>query len=490
MSDLYVQSCSPVTESMRCGDCARDTAHMSQSRLCSVPNVLVVQIVRNEGARPEICVEEEFEAPGVPAMDLVGVVYHNGTTVKSGHYTCLCRGPSGRFWYYDDEKAVVRMDKDVGHVKPRAVYMAVYCRKGGVGVWQERAGADGVDVDVASSCDGSEGGGGDGSASGGPGGGGAGGPSGASPHAQTGRGGSGRCLGVGAELSRKRRLSRKMSATEADERAGTPRRRVSRQVSAEDAGALGSAEAEVRAASPRGLPLVAATPRRRLRRKVSAEDEAAGRGAEADTGAAPSLGSPVLVGTPRRRLSRKMSADDEGVGGVSASPLGRVPVRVRENAEQTARGGAPGGALEGADVGNVVEGRRGMGGLSRSAGRPSRAVDAAFASRASGAAAPEESTLRRSNRLAGRGPDLRAGVAEVRGRASNSAQAPARGARVVSGFGAERIEDVRAHGERVEAEALVRAARRREEGTRARATGFDGEDIDRGAGGAWHAGRR
>ena len=229
---------------------------------------------------------------------------------------------------------------------------------------------------------------------------------------------------------------------------------------------------------------------------MSAEDEAAGVGAEADAGAAPSLDSPVLVGTPRRRLSRKMSANDEGVGGVSASPLGRVPVRVRENAEQTARGGAPGGALEGADVRNVVEGRRGMGGLSRSAGRPSRAVDAAFASRASGAAAPEESTLRRSNRLAGRGPDSMAEAAEVRGRgvraevAMRATPGSVSGARVVSGFGAERIEDVRAHGERVEAEALARAARRREEGTRGRMTGFNGADVDRGAGGAWHLGRR
>ena len=223
---------------------------------------------------------------------------------------------------------------------------------------------------------------------------------------------------------------------------------------------------------------------------MSAEDEAGGKEAEADEGAAPSLGSSVLVGTPRRRLSRKVSADDEGVGGVAASPLGRAPVRVRENVEQVARGGVGAAAEEGGDVGRVVDGRGGMGVLGRSAGRPSRGVDAGSARRASGVAALEEPTLRRSNRLAGRGPDLRPGVTEVRGKASTSAQAPARGARVVSGFGAERIEDVRAHGERVEAEALVRAARRREEGTRGRATGFDGEDIDRGTGGAWHAGRR
>ena len=65
-----------------------------------------------------------------------------------------------------------------------------------------------------------------------------------------------------------------------------------------------------------------------------------------------------------------------------------------------------------------------------------------------------------------------------------------RAARVVSGFGAERVDDLRAHGERVEAEALDRAAWRREEGARGRVTGFDGVDVDRSAGGAWHIGRR
>ena len=150
MSDLYTHSCRPITEEMRCDVCARDTKHESQSRLFSVPNVLVVQIVRSGEERPEVAVEEQFEAPGLPGMDLAGVVYHNGATFKSGHYTCVCRGPGGRFWFYDDGQAVVRMEKDVGHVKPRAVYMVVYCRKGGGAVWQEQAGveADVVDVDV------------------------------------------------------------------------------------------------------------------------------------------------------------------------------------------------------------------------------------------------------------------------------------------------------------------------------------------------------
>ena len=64
------------------------------------------------------------------------------------------------------------------------------------------------------------------------------------------------------------------------------------------------------------------------------------------------------------------------------------------------------------------------------------------------------------------------------------------GPRVVSGFGSERVEDVAAHEERRDAGAMVRAARRRADGTRGRMTGFGGEDLDRAAGGPWQAGRR
>ena len=70
-------------------------------------------------------------------MVLIGVVYHNGPTIDSGHYTCLCRGPGGRFWFYDDRNPVVRMDQEVAHIKPREVYMVVYGRRDGSGAWQD-----------------------------------------------------------------------------------------------------------------------------------------------------------------------------------------------------------------------------------------------------------------------------------------------------------------------------------------------------------------
>ena len=67
--------------------------------------------------------------------------------------------------------------------------------------------------------------------------------------------------------------------------------------------------------------------------------------------------------------------------------------------------------------------------------------------------------------------------------------ARASGARVVSGFGDERVDDVAAHEARMEAGAFVRAAWRSAEGTRGRMRGYGG-DVDCAAGGAWKAGCR
>ena len=37
-------------------------------------------------------------------MELVGVVYHAGSSLKSGHYVCAVRDPVGEFWLYDDDR--------------------------------------------------------------------------------------------------------------------------------------------------------------------------------------------------------------------------------------------------------------------------------------------------------------------------------------------------------------------------------------------------
>mgnify|MGYP003320628096 CR=1 FL=1 len=78
-----------------------------------------------------VAVEQQLDLPGFPLMELIGVVYHNGRSFSSGHYTCLCRGPGGRFWSYDDTMPVHREDRDISHIKPKQVVLAVYGRGDG-----------------------------------------------------------------------------------------------------------------------------------------------------------------------------------------------------------------------------------------------------------------------------------------------------------------------------------------------------------------------
>ena len=61
---------------------------------------------------------------------------------------------------------------------------------------------------------------------------------------------------------------------------------------------------------------------------------------------------------------------------------------------------------------------------------------------------------------------------------------------IVSGFGRERVEDVAADEARRIADGARRGDERRREGLRGRMVDRNGNDLDRGAGGAWHAGRR
>ena len=68
-------------------------------------------------------------------------------------------------------------------------------------------------------------------------------------------------------------------------------------------------------------------------------------------------------------------------------------------------------------------------------------------------------------------------------------QSSDRRARIVTGFGAERVEDVAADEARRIAASAKRGDLRREEGTRGRMRDFANQDLDRSAGGAWHLGR-
>ena len=85
--EMYLKMCAPQEMDQRCERCAVDTRHLIQYRLFTQPNVLVVQVVRGEGVRAPVSVDEQLELPGLSDLELIGVVYHNGITTHQGHYT-------------------------------------------------------------------------------------------------------------------------------------------------------------------------------------------------------------------------------------------------------------------------------------------------------------------------------------------------------------------------------------------------------------------
>ena len=132
--EMYLASCGKVDMRKMCDCCGRDTTHEEQRRICGMPNVLVVQVSRQNDengrlVREPVSVEERLILPGLDAVDLVGVIYHTGPTVDRGHYTCLCRGPDGGFWFYDDDCRSVKMTQEVAHFRPRNVHVVVYARR-------------------------------------------------------------------------------------------------------------------------------------------------------------------------------------------------------------------------------------------------------------------------------------------------------------------------------------------------------------------------
>ena len=162
-----------------------------------------------------------------------------------------------------------------------------------------------------------------------------------------------------------------------------------------------------------------------------------------------------------------------------------------------------GGTSSGVNLGMTRRGAEDLlGAPLRSGCLPS--VDTAAGRRETGAYVSAGGVLRRRER--GDGSASTTSVSEVVGAAGAQAETrlvPSRRSgrvaartdeqhvrsRIVTGFD-RRIDDVAAYEAHRTAEEGQRAAARRNEGTRGRMTGFGGEDLDRGAGGAWHAGRR
>ena len=132
LAEAYIKSCGPGVDEVHCPGCSATTAHTVQARVMTQPNVFIVQIQRRLGApRVPIAVEEQLELPCWSTMDLVGVIYHNGPSPDSGHYTCACRLADGTHSLFDDNSSAVALTDEVGHVNQRLATLAVYCRLGG-----------------------------------------------------------------------------------------------------------------------------------------------------------------------------------------------------------------------------------------------------------------------------------------------------------------------------------------------------------------------
>ena len=79
--------------------------HRVQRRALTTPNILLVQVQRTDvqGLVQRFCVEveEHLHLPGMDALELMAVVYHDGKSMNSVKYTCACRGPDKLFWLFD-----------------------------------------------------------------------------------------------------------------------------------------------------------------------------------------------------------------------------------------------------------------------------------------------------------------------------------------------------------------------------------------------------
>ena len=465
IAEMYLQSCAPVEggELLACPACGVDVVHESQSRIVQMPNVLVVQMKRSLGVRPGVDVEAQLELPGMPPMALVGVLYHDGPTFKSGHYTCLCRGPGGRHWMYDDAKAVRVVEDEVCAIKPKQVYMLVYARRDGSAAWArgggaENGGGEAGRADVLGARNGS--------------------------------------VELAGDSPVKRRLRRKRSACEDVEVISLSPRVGGMNVGlggVDVLGGLSSAPAQG-SSEPGGQSLGV------LQQSASVEDGARAVEVERadpskESAGAGLAGALVDARTPRkRRLVRKSSACED-VDCVSPSRLLMVTPerRARECGVDALAGGGVRAAPSGPEyMGSPASSRRRLR-TKMPSSRTDADIEAVAEERGSavsvaGVAPVGHVTVRQGGgewRTEGSGePSVHPGASAVA-----VARRIPRATRIVSGFGAERVEDQALRDQRMEREALLRAARRRAEGARGRMIGFGGGDLDRSQGGAWQAGR-
>ena len=558
LQELYCDYCAPEEIEKSCPGCCGDerdrVQHVRQTRVTGVPQVLVVQLRRGSEAREPVWVEEQLRLPGLPQMQLVGVVYHNGRSVNTGHYTTLCRVPDGRYFMYDDDQQPRLIRDEPAHIKQKEAYMAVYCRMGrGQG---QGAGDGATEVDAAREGQGSGGsgpGGGDASASG------------------VGGGAGGASVGGGADGATEREGGSGAPAARGNGRAGGAaggRAGTSASVGARGEPTSGGGVGAQPGRGGRGegvVAVAAAEPRsasRRLRGKRAGSTSGEGRAVDGEVtagqvavttnggaaGAAESRGAAggrdLTAGVGGGAVSRKEGGGPGSPGGTAPRSAAR---RAREKtAAPRSDAGAAGGAVGAAGARDVsgesdiagpgrVRGARGSGGAraggrglggdvaraSVAGGRDAAAVETgggaegvrpgAVRAPASGKRKVEpvseaEAPRRRSARLAARpapgpvsveggaaagaGAYVRGGVLERPKRAEPSASSSGGGAaRVVTGFGAERIENLADYQRGRDLGDATRASQRVAEGTRGGGVDMQGNELDPSAGSAWHAGR-
>ena len=138
VTDLYSESCKSKADAteMKCnGACGARTAHRVQARALTTPNVLLVQ-VRRPGAdgtlqKFSVDVEDQLHLPGMDALELAAVVYHDGANVNSGKYMCVCRCSDGAFRMFDGAVQPYPFSPGGSQAKKGAVHMLVYTRPRG-----------------------------------------------------------------------------------------------------------------------------------------------------------------------------------------------------------------------------------------------------------------------------------------------------------------------------------------------------------------------
>jgi len=123
----------PVWKLCGVGGCSgANRRHRRQCRVASLPNVLLIQVkrFRRDGTKSHVRVSPDLVlhlGGHEEGLELSGVVYHSGATLRIGHYVAVNVDANGRFWLYDDGEAVP-LDVSVEEYRTHEVYLLVYTR--------------------------------------------------------------------------------------------------------------------------------------------------------------------------------------------------------------------------------------------------------------------------------------------------------------------------------------------------------------------------